>query len=217
MPNIKKKINKQFLSLLNDYAGLKLPGARSHLRMAPEMRRKDILFPDKSQKSIDSAVLIAFYPESFSYKTVLIKRPDYDGVHSGQIAFPGGRREKNEELYETALREAKEEVGIDPDDVKIITQLTPLYIPPSKYMVYPFVGILDKKPSLVADRIEVAEIFEIDLNFFLDRNNTKSENIQLSDGAIVSAPCYNYDGKIIWGATAMIMCELVDLIYERFN
>lgn len=143
---------------------------------------------------------------------VFIRRPLYDGAHSGQIAFPGGRFESGDKsLQYTALRESKEEVGVDPSQVEVVAELSPLYIPPSNYVVSPFVGLADQRPDFVPDKKEVDSLLELALSSFTDQGSRMMKPIVLSTGQRMETPCYGIDGHIIWGATAMIMAEFLEL------
>jgi 8-oxo-dGTP pyrophosphatase MutT (NUDIX family) len=192
-----------------------LPGLDSQLKMAPLIRHKEIENPSININTKDSAVLIPFFFENGVLKTILIQRPEYEGIHSGQISFPGGKTEKNENIENTAKRETFEEIGIDIDKIEIVRSLTSLYIPPSNLIVYPFVGILNEKPELIPNKFEVSEIIIIDFDFFLNNKNIGETKINLNNMQSYSVPCYIFNEKIIWGATAMIIIELVDLIKNK--
>ncbi len=190
-----------------------LPGLESQMRMAPLLRRDQIRTRGKSGKAVNSSILILLYPDKTNNAhTVLIQRPSYNGIHSGQISFPGGRFEPGDKnMQETALREAHEEVGVDPDAVEIVGQLTDLYIPPSNYLVSSFVGFTNIRPPFVPDRKEVAHILEIPVAAFLVRDNLREIPMVLSGGECLETPCFLINDHTIWGATAMIMAEFADL------
>jgi len=144
-----------------------------------------------------------------------MRRPDYSGIHSRQISLPGGKFEKTDrDLVETAIREAKEEVGIEPSAVNIIGTLTPLYIPPSNYIVTPVAGWSEHRPEFIRDPREVEEIIEISLADFLDDRNIKTKRIKLFLGLSTNLPCYYIGGNIIWGATAMMLSEFRTILKE---
>ncbi|MBS4014533.1 MAG: CoA pyrophosphatase [Bacteroidetes bacterium] len=214
--NFKYKISNdafsKFAEVLNNF---KLPGIDSQLKMAPEKRKNEIRMPAINIDTKKNAVLFLLYPKKENIFTVLIQRKQYDGVHGGQISFPGGRIEENETLEQTAKRETFEEIGLDVEKIEIIGQLTNLYIPPSNNLVYPFVGYVNETPRFVADGLEVSEILEIDLNFFFNEKNIESKWIDFKNQPSMKVPCFVYDDKIIWGATAMIIMEFVDLISKH--
>ena len=204
----------------NDLAGIlrarpfdALPGMEIQLEMAPTNRRNEIRARGSGQSPVKSSVLLLLYPgERGEPLMVFIQRPRYDGAHSGQIAFPGGRYESTDkDLEQTALREAQEEVGVDPDRVEVIGGLTPLYIPPSNYIVSPFVGLTDRRPAFVPDKKEVDRLLELPLSAFRERNNKQMRAITLSTGIRLQTPCFVIHGEMIWGATAMIMAEFLAL------
>jgi 8-oxo-dGTP pyrophosphatase MutT (NUDIX family) len=192
-----------------------LPGVKSHLKMAPKNRLEELstfnITPPLARKS---AVLILLFPDNGKLKTVLIKRSEYDGVHSGQISFPGGKFENTDSTFEeTALRETNEEIGVEPYNIEIIGQLTDFYIPPSNFLVKVFVGYSSKKPEYIPDRKEVQSIVEVDIDEFFDINNiAEKEFYSTSRKTAVFAPCYLVNGLEIWGATAMILSELLDVL-----
>lgn len=190
-----------------------LPGAEAQMLMAPASRNQQMkAFPENFQGT-PSSVLILFFPDNGQIKIPFIKRPQYDGVHSGQIAFPGGKfEEEDNSLQTTALREANEEVGIDPARVSIIGNLTSLFIPPSRFNVLPVVAYTHEKPDFVADENEVDRIILISLDELLDEHNHTQKKIRISDGFHLDVPCLYIQGHVIWGATAMILSELIEVI-----
>jgi 8-oxo-dGTP pyrophosphatase MutT (NUDIX family) len=190
----------------------KLPGSEAHLRMASRMRLDALKRPSDLSKAIKSAVLVLFYPEQDQIKLCFILRPDYDGVHAGQVAFPGGRwEEEDPDLITTALREAAEEINVQPDDVMILGKLSELYIPPSNYIVTPVVGYSLNKPDFIPDHNEVAKIIETDLDFLFDPSRLKEKIINVR-GYEIEAPYFDINGHVVWGATAMILSELKEVI-----
>lgn len=207
------------LSLLSSFLierlHFQLPGQHSHQKMIPEGRinlKREVLSGETVRLA---AVLIAIFIEDQEIKTIFIKRNTYDGVHSGQIAFPGGRLEPDDpDLVFTAMREAREEVNIDPNSVNILGQLSRIYIPPSQYEVLPVLGTLKEPPILTPDKSEVEEVFTWKLNDLLNPANRNIKQITLSDGNKWEVPCFTLGNHIIWGATSMIISELIDIISE---
>lgn len=191
-----------------------LPGEDAQLLMAPHRRN----FPEEFVVQADakkSAVLILLFPFKNSIHTILIQRPIYEGVHSGQVSFPGGKYEKmDKHLSQTALREASEEVGIQTNDVEIIGKLTDLYIRPSNFLVSPFIGYIGHLPDFVIDKREVQKIISVDL-FDLDRKDIRSKKAIIhSSGNKIKTPYYEIEGLTVWGATAMIISELNAIVNE---
>lgn len=184
-----------------------LPGEMAHQKMASTARYRLGVKPNERTRR--SAILICFYPYQHSIYLPLILRPQYDGVHAGQMAFPGGRMERiDENLTRTALREAQEEVGIRVSDVKVLGLLTELYIPPSNFYVQPVVGVLPYRPDFYPDPREVEAVVEVDLNTLLDETIVGDSQIEVR-GLLVDAPFYQIQGYRVWGATAMMISELL--------
>ncbi|QIP14058.1 CoA pyrophosphatase [Spirosoma aureum] len=184
-----------------------LPGEVAHQKMASAARYRLGIKPNERTRR--SAVLICFYPYQDSIYLPLILRPQYDGVHAGQMAFPGGRMERfDENLTRTALREAQEEVGIRVSDVKVLGLLTELFIPPSNFYVQPVVGMLPYRPDYYPDPREVEAVVEVDLDTLLDETIVGDSQIEVR-GVVVDAPFYQIKGQRVWGATAMMISELL--------
>jgi len=189
-----------------------LPGRDSQNKMA-SLRRISALAVNRVKKPIKSSVLILLYPFYDEAGFVVILRPDYGGVHSGQISLPGGKFEDDDlSLSYTALRETKEEIGAKPEDIQILGQLTDLYIPPSNFIVTPFIGVTPLRPKFVADPTEVAKIIEIRLSELLNKDNMTMRSIKLPLGIRMKVPCWVINQEIIWGATAMILSEFQELL-----
>lgn len=177
-----------------------------------EMEKID---PDKKNPN-KAGVLAVFYPnENDETFLALILRKTYRGVHSNQVGFPGGRVEESDRnLKHTALRETEEEIGIPQSQMKVIKKLSRLYIPPSNFWVYPYVGITYKTPVFVPQESEVEEILEVDIDDFMSENSLISERLSTSYAREIDVPAFKLRGKIVWGATAMILSELKDLLNE---
>lgn len=162
-----------------------------------------------------SAVLVLLYPRGDAATTVLIKRTAYEGVHSAQVSFPGGRHEEQDgDQYTTAVREAHEEIGIHPQGIEMIGPLTRLYIPPSKYLVYPFVASTEGRPDFTPDPHEVQQVIELDLETLLDDSRVRRKTMMLATGAVTEIPYFEIHGHEVWGATAMILSELKALMLQ---
>ncbi len=196
-----KKIKKEIVDN-------KLPGQDAQLKMISY--KKKLKTPGKNAKK--AGILILLYLKKKELFTVLIQRNKYPGVHSGQISFPGGQKEKNDkDLIHTAIREAEEETGVDLTNIDIIGNLTPLYIEVSNFDVLPVIGWLKETPSFKPDIKEVENIIEIKLKDLVnDKNIGYLHFIRL--GRKIKTPCYTIGNNKIWGATAMIISELVTII-----
>ncbi len=193
-----------------------LPGKEAHLKLAPEPRVITLIkeqAPPATAK--ESAVLVLLTPPDNirnhnigEWRVLFIKRNTYYGVHSGQIAFPGGKCEEyDNDYHSTACREAYEEMGIERNKIEIIGSLTKLYVPPSNFTIYPTLAINNSVKEFSADPREVSEYMQIPLKYF-DPSKAERCRVQAGPYEWVHAPGYKIDGNIIWGATAMIISEL---------
>ncbi|MFO7661661.1 MAG: CoA pyrophosphatase [Chloroflexota bacterium] len=186
-------------------------GFAAQRRMAPSTRPVG-RFESRSGGPRLGGVLLLLYCADDEVTLVLTRRPNYDGVHSGQVSCPGGSHEPPEDLEMTALRETQEEIGVDPADVVILGQLTSLYIPPSDFEVHPFVGFFsDGRPVFAPDPYEVAAIIEVPLRVLLDTHTRAEEPWDLR-GMEVTVPFFRIGEHKVWGATAMILSELVERV-----
>lgn len=159
-----------------------------------------------------AAVLILLYPDKGIVHTVFMQRHNYDGVHGGQISFPGGKKEDSDiDIIHTAVREAVEETGVDPTGISVIGTLTPLFIPVSNMIVTPVVGWTNEKPDFIHQPEEVVFLINAELERFLDPSILKTKPFEIR-GEMINVKYFDYDGNVIWGATAMILNELLYII-----
>ena len=210
---------QHFLKIIPHLVPAVLPAFVSHEKMMP-VERKELLekINLKEKNPREAAVTMLFYPKNSQTHLVLIVRNSYEGVHSAQIAFPGGKFEVGDSnLKETALRETEEEIGISRDKIEIVKDFSPLYIPPSNFMVYPFLGICIEEPAFVLDPQEVASIIELPLEVFKNDAILTVENLSTSYGSFIEVPAFKIDEHIIWGATAMMLSELKDVLLRVFD
>lgn len=202
-----------FLNKIHQAALVELPGWASHLKMAPAEREvllKSIDFDNFNPKI--ASVMMLFYPKNDHVHLALIKRNSY-GVHSSQIAFPGGKYETQDIDYQqTALRETEEEIGILTSKVQVIRAFTQIYVPPSNFMVYPFLGISTANLQFILQETEVAGIVELPIEILLNDENIVSTNKVTSYSEFANVPAFQCNEHKIWGATAMIMSELKDVL-----
>lgn len=173
----------------------------AQLKMAPANRP---LQPQPESNPRLAATMLLLYPID-ELHFVLTRRPDYDGTHGGQISFPGGRREADEDFAETALRETCEELGIC-DSIEPVGRLTELYIPPSDFLVYPYVGYIAYRPEWHPDPYEVAEVIETPLRILLD-DGIKQRDTREYKGMSFEYSIYQINGHRVWGATAVMLSE----------
>lgn len=190
----------------------------AQLRMAP--RPRPIRPPSKPGQPRQASVLLLLYPHDGDLSFVLMQRPEYPGVHSGQISLPGGKREGDESFTETALRETCEELGAC-GDIEVLGTLEMLYIPPSDFEVYPIVGYRAERPRWSPDPTEVATIIETPLTTLLDEAIKGQEEVFRPDvNMTLTIFYYLIHGHKVWGATAAILSEVetrLRTILERRN
>lgn len=202
--------------LLHQALQQSLPGKEAHLKMSPQpvdMRRFSPKTPENHRKS---GVLLLFYPQMGKSFFPLIKRPVYPGVHSGQVALPGGKFEPGDpDVIFTALREAEEEIGIDAGKVEVLGRLSDLYIPTSNFLVSPVVGFIEESPRFVPEEKEVSRIITTGVQTIFQQEIIKRTHLELGEGVRLETPYFDIDGEIVWGATAMILSELRDLLEEK--
>jgi 8-oxo-dGTP pyrophosphatase MutT (NUDIX family) len=190
------------------------PGLPAQLQMAPDHRRHERTYKDVGDSCLKAGVLILLYPMNGRLHLALTLRSTRVAHHQAQISFPGGSNDAGESLVETALREAREELDVAPDSVRVLGELTPLYVQPSNYCIYPVVAATDHRPDFRAAPDEVEEVIEVPLDHLLDPGNARREHWALR-GLEVTVPFYVYREHKIWGATAMILAELLDLIHSK--
>jgi 8-oxo-dGTP pyrophosphatase MutT (NUDIX family) len=189
-----------------------LPGTEVQWQMASSdrMLKNFPRVPGKDARV--AAVLILLFPEEGSVCTVFMQRPDYDGVHGGQISFPGGKKESfDKDIIQTALRETNEETGADTSKINILGSLTPLFIPVSNMIVTPVVGWTERKPEFNYRPEEVVFLFDASIERLLDQSIVKTKPFKIR-GEIINVKYFDYDGHVIWGATAMMLHELLTII-----
>jgi 8-oxo-dGTP pyrophosphatase MutT (NUDIX family) len=206
-----------FAKRISKIENLKLPGEDSHYKMAPELRVEELkrlnVNKDKARKA---AVLSLFYPDKNNHTNLLlILRKTYKGIHSNQIGFPGGKAEKEDaSILATALRETHEEVGVLPIHVKVIKKLTEIYIPPSNFEVQPFIGLYENPLPFLKEEKEVEEIVEVSLTDFMDDSLVMNEILTTSYAKNIGVPAFKLNGYTVWGATAMMLSEVKDLLKQ---
>ena len=190
-----------------------LPGKRAHKELAPYRNEIELDFKNKNPKIASTLLLI--YPRDGETFFCLIERQEYEGTHSNQISFPGGKNESGESIKETALRETKEEIGVDPISINIIGKLTQVYVPPSNFFIHPFVGYCDFTPSFKANDREVKRIIEINIEdlFKKDVIKFKKMSFKKNSGALnFNVPYLDLNNEIVWGATSVILNEFRKLL-----
>ena len=204
-----------FIKSVPHIAQSSLPGIDSQLKMSPPFRKELIAQQQELMKqSRKAGVMALFYPNIKGIThLVLILRKTYHGVHSAQIGFPGGKLEPEDSSIEyAALRETYEEVGVPIESVKVIKALTEVYIPPSNFTVYPFIGITENTPIFTKQDDEVEAIIELQLQELFHDGNQTSQRVMTSLNMEVEVPAFELNGYLVWGATAMMLSEIKDLL-----
>lgn len=186
---------------------LPLPGPEAHepLRAVPTgivKPRFDHKLPPRP-----GGVLILLYEEAGIIKFPLTKRPDYLGTHGGQISFPGGKAEPDEDIITTALREGEEEIGVNKNDIRVIGRLSNFFVIPSNFMVTPVIGYMKQRPQFNPDPKEVDRVLEGSLDLLLRSDAVQTKEILAAKIYPMVAPHFEIDGEVVWGATAMILNE----------
>lgn len=206
---------KHFKQYLIESLSQPLPGYAAQKKMMSVNR------PDASEapsSARQSGVLLLCYPKDKDVNIVLIERSNDGGAHSGQIAFPGGKKEETDaDIIETALREANEEINLDTSLVKVLGRLSSLYIPISNFVVNPVLAIAESEPILEPSDYEVASILKIPISkLFIKKEKVQ---VQVSGGnlKIQTIAYLQDDGRFIWGATAMILSEVETMLQEYFR
>jgi 8-oxo-dGTP pyrophosphatase MutT (NUDIX family) len=198
-------ITQLIITINND-----LPGEESHQKMRV-IYDQSIELPFSEINSIPAAVLILLYLADNEIYFFLTKRTDELKHHKGQISLPGGTQEGNEKLIDTALRETYEEIGINKTSISIIGTITPLFVPVTGFMIYPFIGYSLNKLNPKPDPVEVATIFSVNISDLLNKENRTTEQRNIR-GYDVQVPYFKLNDYQVWGATSMILSEFRDLI-----
>lgn len=189
------------------------PGLRAQLRLSPDPRPGDRVYQEVQDVCRRAGVLVLLYPREERLYVLLTRRTSGLLHHRAQISFPGGQQEPGEDLRDTSLREAQEEVGISPRNLCVLGELTPLYIPPSNFCIYPTVASAADPPELCPCAEEVDEVLEVPLDHLADPRNLGRETWRIR-GEEVSVPFYRFEDRKIWGATAMVLAELLEILKD---
>lgn len=191
-----------------------LPGKVAQKIMMPKASSViDRFSIDVKKGAKEGAVLILLYKKDGKIYFPLTQRHEYDGVHSGQISFPGGKVEETDgSVVNTALRETEEEIGVKQSSVSIIGRLTDLFIIVSNFNVRPVIGFVDEPPSFTIDNHEVAKVIEISIDQLVDGTLVKEKEVVTKGGYRIRAPYFDFDGHHVWGATAMMLAEFKEVL-----
>ena len=187
-----------------------LPGKDSHKKMKISYRNEK-----KNSFNINmakpAAVLLLLFPNNKKICFYLTKRTEKLKYHKGQISLPGGSNEKGESLLETALRETEEEIGVNKNEISILGQITPLFIPVTGFLMTPFIGFTSKEPIIKLDSMEVEELFSVNILDLINKDILITHR-QLN-GRDVTIPYFNLNNQQVWGATSMVLSEFKDMLH----
>ena len=206
-------IFQEFKEKIKFLKSSELQGLSAQFKLAPAVRLQFDNEKIKANNPRKAAVLALFYPNKNNETCFLLtQRASYKGIHSAQISFPGGKIDKADvNLEQTALRETFEEVGVLTSAVKIIREITDVYIPPSNFLATPFLGFVETQPTFVLN-YEVEKTIEVLVQDLLDENSITNIKMNTSYMNNISVPCFVFNKNIVWGATAMMLSEIKELL-----
>jgi len=203
---------REFILTYQENYKLGLPGKRGQLPMKPYLGLDKHIDVKPTFSARKGAVLALIYPYKNEPHLALMERPDYGGVHAGQISFPGGKIETTDKSpLHAALREANEEIGIIEHQVEIIGPITEVFVLASNFIVYPFIGYMEERPEFIPDEREVQEIIEVPLSHLMNPDIVGEKKMKSKAGFFLKAPYYDIQGKTLWGATAMMISEIIEI------
>ncbi len=203
-----------FLSQLAHTLKHNLPGERAHLPLSPLHRPVTSEVIQNLTEYKESAVAVVLFEVETTLQCILIQRTEYTGKHSGQISFPGGKKDNEDaDLLATAIRECLEEIGVDISSSEYLGKLTQVYIPVSGFLVEPHVFYYPEVPVFVQQEREVAAVFTISLDELIAEDVMSEMKVTTENKLVkMNVPCFNIRDKQIWGATALILNELREVI-----
>jgi 8-oxo-dGTP pyrophosphatase MutT (NUDIX family) len=207
-PDLIQKINAATLGGYVAQQRMEHDARKDMMRAKPEV-------PTDAKKAAVMALLVPKSKQNgaIDWHLVLIQRATYKGAHSGQLAFPGGSVEQGDvDLQATAVRETYEEIGVAPSAITVVRPMTDIYIPVSNFLVQPFIGVCSTPPTYKAQVTEVVEVLEIPFSHFKNIENQGITDLAFEHFTLKNVPYYNIDGRKLWGATAMMVAELLEII-----
>ena len=192
-----------------------LPGHQAHQKMLPTMADGTAINLKHKSPPRDGAVMILFFEEDGKVKFPLIQRPRYEGIHSGQMALPGGKAEPDDrDLLHTAVRETEEEIGVNSSKIEVFGELSSFYVVASNFQVLPVLGFIDHRPSFVPDHREVDQVVLAQTDRIISQEALKRKNVEAANGFKLNSPYFDVDGKVVWGATAMMLSEFEAILRD---
>jgi len=203
-----------FVTRLREALSKPLPGVDAQMRMAPSPRLgwDPLKFPEGAS---NGAALLLVYPHDETLHVALTVRGSGLRNHTGQVSLPGGRVDEGETFEAAALREASEEIGIDPNTIELLGRLTPIHIPVSGFVLHPIVGFTPMRPAFQRAEWEVARIIEAPVSLLADPAVAKREirtRVVAGQSGDVDVPYFDIDGEKVWGATAMVLAEFCAIL-----
>jgi len=192
-----------------------LPGMEASKKMFPTHANGERIKMQHDESARAGAVMILLYQDEDTVRFPLIQRPIYPGVHSGQMALPGGKREEEDtDLVGTALRETEEEIGVPANEVAVIGSLSSFYVAVSNFQILPVIGVINKVPRYIPQESEVADIISADVKHLIDDAYQKEKEMVVTGGVILNSPYFDLEGREVWGATSMMLNEFKVILKE---
>ena len=207
-------MTKEDLHKLKERLSAPLPGWDAQRIMSPIQTEA---YREPTSNAMQAGVLALLHPNGSGLDLTYIKRPQRNPLdkHSGQVSFPGGKREDSDNsLIDTAIRETHEEIGINPDDIKILGQLTPLFVYVSNFLVFPSIGYIDYKPKFILQESEVDYTISTGVEKLILPQTVQSKDLLIRGFTMRDVPYFALGDEVLWGATAMITSEFVEIIRE---
>jgi 8-oxo-dGTP pyrophosphatase MutT (NUDIX family) len=204
---------REIESILRKSLAKTLPGIEAQMRFAPELLRNAWRTGQLPTESRQAAALLLLYPHDTGPAVALTVRASGLARHPGQISLPGGATDPGETLAEAALREASEEIGVDPASVRILGELTPVHVIVSGFTLHPVVGVTDRRPEFTPAPEEVEEVLEVSLEHLRDASRIR-QGTRIREGVAIEYPYFDLLGHQVWGATAMVLGEFVCLLTD---
>lgn len=204
---------REIESILRKSLAKTLPGIEAQMRFAPELLRNAWRTGQLPTESRQAAALLLLYPHETGPAVALTVRASSLARHPGQISLPGGATDPGETLAEAALREASEEIGVDPTSVRILGELTPVQVIVSGFTLHPVVGLTDRRPEFMPAPGEVEEVLEVSLEHLRDASRIR-QGTRVREGVAVEYPYFDLLGHQVWGATAMVLGEFICLLTD---
>jgi len=203
---------EDFIHTISQLSNASLGGLNAQFKLAPKLRKKYSEDKIANSNPKKAAVLALFYPDKEeNTRFLLTLRASYNGTHSSQISFPGGKIElQDSSMKETALRETFEEVGVKPNTITTFKEMTDVFIPPSNFLVRPFLGYVECNPDFITN-YEVASIIEVKLTDLLNDASITTSVLSTSYAKKMEVPCFKLNDYVVWGATAMMLSEIREL------